>query len=118
MPIRIWAVSHPGADVSRMRAQGVDCPYPYWSPCVVVLSAMREAARDIYLSKAKLPIRQVSMTVPAESWDRWSIDLPPRLKELSKGKLDRVVMLFEAEAGLVSFQNTSRNAYGVLWSAL
>lgn len=113
MTIGLWAALHREVKLPRIHAQGVECPYP--SACAIVLSAMREAVGDIYLRKAKLPIRQVSMLVPAESWDRWSIDLPPRFKELRAGKLDRVLMLFECNSDATLFAKGGR--FSLLWHA-
>jgi len=94
MAIRLWAALHLDVDVARLRVQGVQCPYSTGN--VVVLSAMRDGVDDILLERAKFPVQQTTVLVPAGSWDRSNIELPPHLKKLRAGKLDRVVMVFES----------------------
>lgn len=116
MSIQLWAGLHLGVDAKRLRAQGVQCPYSIGH--VAVLSAMRAATDDIFLERAKAPVRQVTMCVPANSWDRWAIELPPELKRLRSGKLDRVVMAFESESDATQFSRIGGGGDGLrlLWS--
>lgn len=94
MPIPLWAARHLNVDATRLRAQGVNCPYSTGN--VVVLSAMRDAADDLFLERARLPVQQVTVLAPTDGWDRSAIELPPYLKKLRSGKLDRVIVAFES----------------------
>lgn len=104
---QLYAARYLDVDAVRLRAQGVQCPHP--TRYVAVLSAMRDAVNDLFLERAKSSVQQATVLVSASGWDRSAIDLPPLLKKLRSGKLDRVVIAFEGNDAAESFRRARFN---------